>query len=131
MEFLRELRGFMKTRKKFWQQSMLMDRLYQVRSNLPAITHVDFSARVQTVNRSTNPPFWTLLQEFKILTGCSVVVNTSFNVRGEPIVCTPDEAYRCFIRTEMDHLVMGNYIFDKKLQPEALKSMLYEKFEKD
>ena len=113
------------------EQSMIMDRLYQVRSELPAITHIDFSARIQTVNRSTNLPFWTLLQEFKKLTGCSVLVNTSFNVRGEPIVCTPDEAYRCFIRTEMDHLVMGNYIFDKKLQPEALKSILDEKFEKD
>ena len=112
-------------------QSMIMDRLYQVRSKLPAITHIDFSARIQTVNRSTNLPFWTLLQEFKKLTGCSVLVNTSFNVRGEPIVCTPDEAYRCFIRTEMDYLVMGNYIFDKKLQPEALKSVLDEKFEKD
>ena len=113
------------------EQSMIMDRLYQVRSELPAITHIDFSARIQTVNRSTNLPFWTLLQEFKKLTGCSVLVNTSFNVRGEPIVCAPDEAYRCFIRTEMDHLVMGNYIFDKKLQPEALKSILDEKFEKD
>jgi carbamoyltransferase len=109
----------------------LMDRLYQVRSELPAITHIDYSARIQTVSRTTNLPFWTLLQEFKKLTGCSVLVNTSFNVRGEPIVCTPDEAYRCFIRTEMDYLVMGNYIFDKKLQPEALKSILDEKFEKD
>jgi carbamoyltransferase len=113
------------------KQSMIMDRLYQVRSELPAITHIDFSARVQTVNRSSNLPFWTVLQEFKKLTGCSVLVNTSFNVRGEPIVCTPDEAYRCFIRTGMDYLVMGNYIFDKKLQAEALKSIPDEKFEKD
>ncbi len=112
-------------------QSMIMDRLYQVRSELPAITHIDFSARIQTVNRATNFPFWTLLQEFKKLTGCSVLVNTSFNVRGEPIVCTPDEAYRCFIRTEMDYLVMENYLFDKKQQPEELKSILDEKFEKD
>jgi len=109
----------------------IMDRLYQVRSELPAITHIDFSARIQTVCRSTNLPFWTLLQEFKKLTGCSVLVNTSFNVRGEPIVCTPDEAYRCFIRTEMDYLVMGNYIFDKRLQPEALQSIINEKFKKD
>lgn len=112
-------------------QNMIMDRLYQVRSQLPAITHIDFSARLQTVNRSANLPFWILLQEFKKLTGCSVLVNTSFNVRGEPIVCTPDEAYRCFIRTEMDYLVIGNYIFDKKLQPEGLNTILEEKFEKD
>jgi carbamoyltransferase len=102
-----------------------------VRSELPAITHIDLSARLQTVNQETNFPFWTLLKEFKKLTGCSVLVNTSFNVRGEPIVCTPDEAYRCFMRTEMDFLVMGNYIFDKKLQSRALKSILDEKFEKD
>lgn len=109
----------------------LMNRLYQVRSKLPAITHIDYSARIQTVSRTTNLPFWTLLQEFKKHTGCSVLVNTSFNVRGEPIVCTPDEAYRCFIRTEMDYLVMGNYIFDKKVQPEELKKIMDEKFEKD
>jgi carbamoyltransferase len=113
------------------ENSSLMERLYQLRSELPAITHIDFSARIQTVSRSTNLPFWTLLQEFKKLTGCSVLVNTSFNVRGEPIVCTPDEAFRCFIRTEMDYLVMGNYIFDKKLQPEALKSIINDTFEKD
>jgi carbamoyltransferase len=112
-------------------QNTIMDRLYQVRSKLPAITHVDFTARLQTVNRSTNLPFWTLLQEFKKLTGCPVLVNTSFNVRGEPIVCTPDEAYRCFIRTDMDYLVLGNFIFDKKLQPEGLKNILNEKFERD
>jgi carbamoyltransferase len=113
------------------EQKELLDRLYQVRSELPAITHIDLSARLQTVNQETNFPFWTLLKEFKKLTGCSVLVNTSFNVRGEPIVCTPDEAYRCFMRTEMDYLIMGNYIFDKKLQSRALKSLLDEKFEKD
>ena len=88
-----------------------------VRSDLPAITHVDYSARIQTVSRATNPRYWMLIDAFKRLTGCGVLVNTSFNVRGEPIVCTPDEAYRCFMRTEMDFLVMGDYVFDKKDQP--------------
>jgi len=78
---------------------------------------VDYSARIQTVSRATNPRYWTLIDAFKRLTGCGVLVNTSFNVRGEPIVCTPDEAYRCFMRTEMDFLVVGDYVFDKKDQP--------------
>jgi carbamoyltransferase len=95
----------------------MYDRLYVVRSDLPAITHVDYSARIQTVSRATNPRYWTLIDAFKRLTGCGVLVNTSFNVRGEPIVCTPDEAYRCFMRTEMDFLVMGDYVFDKRDQP--------------
>jgi len=95
----------------------MYDRLYAVRSDLPAITHVDYSARIQTVSRATNPRYWTLIDAFKRLTGCAVLVNTSFNVRGEPIVCTPDEAYRCFMRTEMDFLVMGDYVFEKKDQP--------------
>ena len=95
----------------------MYDRLYFVRSDLPAITHVDYSARIQTVSRATNPRYWTLIDAFKRLTGCAVLVNTSFNVRGEPIVCTPDDAYRCFMRTEMDFLVMGDYVLDKKDQP--------------
>ncbi len=96
----------------------LMERLYIKRSDLPAITHIDFSARIQTVHRETNPRYHTLIQKFKELTGCSVVVNTSFNVRGEPIVCTPDDAYRCFMRTEMDYLVIGDYLFEKREQPD-------------
>jgi carbamoyltransferase len=95
----------------------MYDRLYFVRSDLPAITHVDYSARIQTVSRATNPRYWMLIDAFKRLTGCAVLVNTSFNVRGEPIVCTPDEAYRCFMRTDMDFLVMGDYLLDKKDQP--------------
>jgi carbamoyltransferase len=96
----------------------MYERLYVVRSDVPAITHVDYSARIQTVNRTTNPRYWSLIDAFKRLTGCGVLVNTSFNVRGEPIVCTPDEAYRCFMRTDMDFLVMGDYVFDKRDQPE-------------
>lgn len=94
----------------------LYDRLYFLRSDLPAITHVDYSARIQSVGRQVNPRYWQVIQGFKKLTGCSVIVNTSFNVRGEPIVCTPEDAYRCFMRTEMDYLVMGNYSFAKESQ---------------
>lgn len=95
----------------------LKDKLYYVRSDLPAITHIDFSARIQTVHKDTNPKYWQLISAFNKLTGYSVIVNTSFNVRGEPIVCTPEDAYRCFMRTEMDLLVIGNYCFDKSNQP--------------
>ncbi len=96
----------------------LMERLYFQRSDVPAITHIDYSARIQTVHRETNPKYHRLISEFKKLTGKGVIVNTSFNVRGEPIVCTPQDAYKCFMRTEMDYLVIGNYLFDKKEQPE-------------
>jgi carbamoyltransferase len=95
----------------------LSDRLYFLRSDLPAITHVDYSARIQTVNKDVNPRYWQLIYEFKQLTGYGVVVNSSFNVRGEPIVCTPEDAYRCFMRTEMDYLVMGDFVLDKAKQP--------------
>jgi carbamoyltransferase len=95
----------------------LYDRLYFQRSDLPAITHIDYSARIQSVNRKVNPRYWQLIWEFKKLTGYGVIVNTSFNVRGEPIVCTPEDAYRCFMRTEMDYLVLGDYLLEKKDQP--------------
>jgi carbamoyltransferase len=96
----------------------LYDRLYHLRSDVPAITHIDYSARIQSVRRETNPRYWALINEFKKQTGYGVIVNTSFNVRGEPIVCSPEHAYRCFMRTEMDYLVMGDYLFEKSLQPE-------------
>jgi carbamoyltransferase len=96
----------------------LYERLYISRSDIPAVTHIDYSARIQSVNKEKNPHYWQLINEFKKLTGYGIIINTSFNVRGEPIVCTPDDAYRCFMRTEMDYLVMGNYIFDKKNQPD-------------
>jgi len=91
----------------------LFDKLYYLRSDIPAVTHVDFSARIQTVHKDINPNYWKLINEFKKLTNCSIIVNTSFNVRGEPIVCTPDDAFRCFMQTEMDYLVMENYLFEK------------------
>jgi carbamoyltransferase len=99
----------------------LMEKLYYLRSDLPSITHIDFSARIQTVHKETNPRYWTLIDQFKQQTGYGLVVNTSFNVRGEPIVCTPEDAYKCLMRTEMDYLVVGNFIFDKKDQPEWLE----------
>ena len=100
-----------------YHERPLYERLYFLRSDLPAITHVDYSARIQTVSRETNPRYWELIDQFKQLTGYGVIVNTSFNVRGEPIVRTPEDAYRCFMRTEMDYLVLGNFILDRKDQP--------------
>ena len=100
----------------------LREKLYHLRSDLPAITHIDFSSRIQTVHKETNPRYYELISEFKKLTGYGVVVNSSFNVRGEPIVNTPEDAYRCFMRTEMDYLVLGNYVFSKANQPEWKKS---------
>lgn len=96
----------------------LMERLYVLRSDLPAITHIDFSARVQTIHKETNPRYWKLLDTFKQKTGYGVMVNTSFNVRGEPPVCTPSDAYKCFMRTEMDYLVLGNYLLKRSEQTE-------------
>jgi len=96
----------------------LREKLYFQRSSLPAITHIDYSARIQTVHQETNPRYWQLLEAFRQKTGCSTLVNTSFNVRGEPIVCTPEDAYRCFMRTEMDVLVIGNHLFLKQEQPD-------------
>jgi carbamoyltransferase len=95
----------------------LVEWVNRPRSDLPAITHVDYSARIQTVSREDNPRYHELLVEFERQTGCAVIVNTSFNVRGEPIVCTPEDAYRCFMRTEMDHLVLGPFLLDKQAQP--------------
>jgi carbamoyltransferase len=93
-----------------------IDQLNIPRSDIPAVTHIDYSARIQTVSRDTNPDYHGLIRAFEELTGCGVVVNTSFNVRGEPIVCTPEEAYRCFMRTHMDHLVVGPFLLDKREQ---------------
>ena len=99
------------------EQLFGIEKLNVPRSTIPAITHVDYSARVQTVHKETNPRFHAVLESFKKHTGCSVLVNTSFNVRGEPIVCTPEDAYRCFMRTEMDILVLGSYLLKKEKQP--------------
>ena len=96
----------------------MYDRLYVQRSTIPAVTHVDYSARIQSVSKDTNPRYWGLIDAFNREQDCGLVVNTSFNVRGEPIVCTPLDAYACFMRTEMDYLVIGNILFTKTEQPE-------------
>jgi carbamoyltransferase len=95
----------------------LQSRINQIRSDIPAITHVDYSARVQTVSPEISPRYYNLIKAFEGQTGYGVIINTSFNVRGEPIVCTPDDAYRCFMRTEMDYLVLGSFVLSKKQQP--------------
>jgi carbamoyltransferase len=94
-----------------------IDLLNVPRSDIPAVTHVDYSARIQTVDRATNPDYYDLIRAFEARTGCAVLVNTSFNVRGEPIVCTPRDAYRCFMRTHIDYLVLGPFVLDKTRQP--------------
>jgi carbamoyltransferase len=95
----------------------MMDRLKAKRSDIPAITHLDYSARLQTVNKTDKPDYHAIISEFEKLTGCAVIVNTSFNVRGEPIICTPQDAYRCFMRTDMDVLVIEDFILHKQEQP--------------
>ena len=109
-----------------------IEKLKVPRSTIPAVTHVDYSARIQTVHRETNPRYHELIRRFEALTGCAVIVNTSFNVRGEPIVCTPEDAYRCFMRTEMDYLVVGNYLLAKTYQPEPPRDEAWrQQFELD
>ena len=103
------------------EQLFGIDKLNIPRSDVPAITHVDYSARVQTVSRERSPDYFDLISKFEERTGCPLVVNTSFNVRGEPIVCTPEDAYVCFMRTDMDYLVVGPYLLDKREQPEFIE----------
>ena len=108
-----------------------IDKLNVPRSDIPAVTHVDYSARVQTVHADTNARFHALISRFKALTGCPVLVNTSFNVRGEPIVCTPEDAFRCFMGTEIDMLAVGNCILRKDDQNPALKQDYKDAFDLD
>ncbi len=103
------------------------EKLYTKRSKLQSITHVDFSARIQTVSKSTNPLYWKLINEFKKITNISVLINTSFNVRGEPIVNTPEDAFRCFMNTEMDYLVIDNFLYSKKNQTNTVKKDTFKK----
>lgn len=105
----------------------LREKLAVKRSDYPAITHIDFSARVQTVHKETNLRYWNLINAFRERTDCAMVVNTSFNVRGEPIVCSPEDAYRCFMNTEMDYLVIGEYVFAKKDQPKWTEKIEFDK----
>ena len=99
-----------------------LDRLKVIRSKVPAVTHVDYSARIQTVSAHTNERFYKLLDSFEEISGCPILINTSFNVRGEPIVFTPEDAYRCFMRTEMDYLIIENFILRKSEQPKEFKN---------
>jgi carbamoyltransferase len=108
-----------------------IDKLNVKRSDIPAITHVDYSARIQTVHEDTNPLYHRVISAFKAKTGCPVVVNTSFNVRGEPIVCTPEDAFRCFMGTDMDVLVVGNTVLKKEDQDPALAEDYKSKYELD
>jgi len=108
-----------------------IDKLNIPRSSIPAITHVDYSARIQTVHNDTNPRYHAVISRFKEMTGCPIVVNTSFNVRGEPIVCTPTDAFKCFMGTEMDILVVGNFFMIKDEQDEKLKESYMERYELD
>ena len=109
----------------------LMERINAVRSDVPAVTHLDYSARVQTVSRKTNERFWQLINAFKNCTGYGLLVNTSFNVRGEPIVMTPEDAYNCFMNTKMDYFVIGNIVFDKRVQPTWRKRSTLELYALD
>ncbi len=115
---------------KNYESLDVMSKLYTQRSSVPAITHCDYSARLQTVHKETNPDYHKLISKFKELTGTGLIVNTSFNVRGEPIVCTPDDAFRCFMRTEMDVLVLQNYVFIKENQNISNK-LFIENFKPD
>jgi len=108
-----------------------IDKLNVARSEIPAVTHVDYSARVQTVHADSNPRYHALISEFERLTGCPVIVNTSFNVRGEPIVCTPHDAFRCFMGTEIEVLAIGNCYLRMDEQDPALRQNYESKFQPD
>lgn len=109
-----------------------IDKLNVVRSSIPAVTHIDYSARIQTVSKEDNPLYYQMIAKFAEKYGCPVIINTSFNVRGEPIVCTPDDAYLCFMRTNMDYLIMGNFLLEKKEQkPLGKDSDWLKKYELD
>jgi carbamoyltransferase len=108
-----------------------IEKLNLIRSEIPAVTHVDYSARIQTVSKETNPIYHKLLTEFKKITGCPILVNTSFNIRGEPIVNTPEDAFRCFMNTELDFLIVGRCLLDKREQDMSLKEDYQDQFELD
>ena len=108
-----------------------IDKLNIKRSKIPAVTHVDYSSRVQTVHKDTNPKFYSLISKFKEITGCPILVNTSFNIRGEPIVCTPTDAFKCFMGTQLDVLVVENYFLTKEDQKIELIKSYKEKYTLD
>ena len=108
-----------------------IEKLNVPRSQVPAITHIDYSARIQTVHSDTNPLYHSLITKFKKMTGCPILVNTSFNVRGEPIICSPIDAFKCFMGTGIDILVVGNFLLYKEEQDESLKQNYEDRYELD
>ena len=116
---------------KYEKKLFGIEKLNIPRSSVPAITHVDYSARIQTVHKDTNPLYYDLISKFKEKTGCSLLINTSFNVRGEPIICTPTDAYKCFMGTGLDMMAIGNYLLLKKEQNDSLKENYKFQYELD
>ena len=116
----------LKIPKEYWKLNY-WDKLYSRRSKLQSVTHVDFSSRIQTVSKKTNPKYWNLINEFKKITRVGVLINTSFNVRGEPIVNSPEDAYKCFMNTDMDYLVINNFLYKKERQKINFKKIKFEK----
>ena len=113
------------------QKLFCIDKLNIKRSSIPAVTHVDYSARIQTVHEETNPKYYKLIKKFKEITNCPVLVNTSFNIRGEPIVCTIEDAFRCFMGTELDFLVVGHSVLRKQEQQSSLVDRYHDRYELD
>ena len=131
MLFVGEVKNKIKIKNDNLKKLSIFDQLNQVRSSVPAITHVDYSARIQTVNKSNNKKFYDLLEKFEKHTNCPILINTSFNIRGEPIVCSPEDAYRCFMGNDLDYLILGNYIIEKKKQKKNLSNQYINKFKPD
>jgi len=114
-------------RSKITQDTQGFAQLKEPRSMIPAVTHVDYSARIQTIRRLDNPLYYDMIRAFYEKTGCPVVINTSFNVRGEPLVLTPEDAYQCFMRTEIDYLMLGGFLLNKEDQPVGEKDQSWQK----
>jgi carbamoyltransferase len=131
MLIVSEIKDNLKVYNKNNKELFGIEKLNLKRSNIPAVTHVDYSARIQTVHKETNPIFYDLIKEFKNITGCSVLINTSFNVRGEPIVCNPEDAFKCFMGTNLDMLICNNFILNKDEQDSNLKEDYKNKYELD
>ena len=127
MLLVAQVKSAQQQKPKHSTDNSMRERINEQRSDVPAITHVDYSARIQTVAKKTNPRYHSIITAFEQLTGCGMIINTSFNVRGEPIVCTPDDAYKCFMRTEMDYLVLGNFLLNKTEQPDWSESKDWER----
>jgi carbamoyltransferase len=131
MLIVSEIKDNLKVYNKNNKELFGIEKLNLKRSNVPAVTHVDYSARIQTVHKETNPIFYDLIKEFKNITGCSVLINTSFNVRGEPIVCNPEDAFKCFMGTNLDMLICNNFMLNKDEQDSTLKEDYKNKYELD